>query len=118
MDYSWLEKYMLSKKGTEQDYKVEWEWERYLLKNKMYASICKNKEGEDIITLKLEPGYGISLREEHESISAGYYMNKVHWNSVKLDGTVSDDFIKKLIDMSYNIVLRSHSKKVQTEIAS
>lgn len=43
-------------------------------------------------------------------------MNKVHWNSVYLDGDVPDDILKQMIDMSYNLIFNSLSKKVQKEI--
>ena len=43
-------------------------------------------------------------------------MNKEHWNSVYLDGDVPDDVLKEMIDMSYELVLKSLSKKLQKDI--
>jgi predicted DNA-binding protein (MmcQ/YjbR family) len=43
-------------------------------------------------------------------------MNKVHWNSVYLHGDVPDDVLKQMIDMSYELVLNSLSKKLQKEL--
>lgn len=43
-------------------------------------------------------------------------MNKQHWNSVYLDGEVPDDILKQMIDMSYELVLNSLSKKMQKDI--
>ena len=68
------------------------------------------------ITLKLEPVEGEFYRKEYEDIIPGYYMNKVHWNSVKADGNVPDDVVKDLLDRAYTVVFESLSKKRQREI--
>lgn len=43
-------------------------------------------------------------------------MNKIHWNSVKVDGEVPDEFLKEMLDKSYNLVFSNFSKKKQNEI--
>ena len=43
-------------------------------------------------------------------------MDKLHWNSVKVDGNISDDMLKVLLDKSYALVLQGFSKKKQAEI--
>lgn len=116
MNYQWIDTYMLTKKGATKDYKEEWNWNRYLIGGKIFGAILTYKDGRPMITLKCEPSFGSMLRENYEDIIEGYYMNKVHWNSVFLDGNVPDDVIKQMIDMSYNLVLGSLSKKVQKEI--
>lgn len=115
MKYPWLEAYCLAKKGCEKDYKEEWEAWRYMLGGKMFAMQGSDKDGKPIITLKIEPSYGAELRKEHKDIVPGYYMNKVHWNSVRLDGNVSDELLKEMIDESYQILLTSLPKKLQKE---
>lgn len=59
---------------------------------------------------------GDFLRQQCEDIIPGYYMNKMHWNSVKPDGEVPDDLLKDLLDKSYQLVLGGFSKKKQREI--
>lgn len=54
--------------------------------------------------VKCDPDMAIELREQYESIVPGYHMNKKHWNTVILDGTLSASFIKTLIDASYDLV--------------
>lgn len=49
-------------------------------------------------------------------MSFRYYMNKQHRNSIKADGEVPDDLLKELLDKSYQLVLKSLSKKKQVEI--
>jgi predicted DNA-binding protein (MmcQ/YjbR family) len=67
------------------------------------------------INLKCDPDYAISLREEHEEITPGYHMSKVHWNTVVLEGSLSDAFVLKLIDHSYDLVVQSFTKKIREE---
>lgn len=116
MKYEWIDEYCLSKKGAKKDYKIEWEATRYLIGGKMFALQGGDKEQKPIITLKCEPMFGQYLREQHQHIIAGYYMNKEHWNSVYLDGDVPDDVLRQMIDMSYELVLNSLSKKIQKDI--
>ena len=116
MDKGKLNTYLLSFKGVNRDYKEEWGWDRYLLNGKMIAAICKDKSGNEIINVKCEPIFGEALRNTYEDINPGYYMNKVHWNSVNLAGSVPDDVIKSMIFQSHQLILKGFSKKVQKEL--
>lgn len=116
MKYGWLVEYCLSKKCTERDYKVEWNAVRFMIGGKMFAMQGGDKEGKPIITLKLEPAFGDFLRRQYEDIVPGYYMNKVHWNSLYLEGSVPDDVLKDMVDQSYQLIFDSLSKKAQKEI--
>ncbi len=53
------------------------------------------------ITLKCEPAQAEALRAEFPAIQPGYYMNKAHWNTVTLDGSVPDSLVEEMIDASY-----------------
>jgi len=117
MRYQWIDGYLKSMKGVSSDFKEEWNWTRYLLGDKMFAAVCKNDQGIDsLITLKLEPVESQFLRQQYEDIIPGYYMNKVHWNSIKADGNVPDDLLKDLLEKSYRLVLAGLTKKKQKEL--
>jgi predicted DNA-binding protein (MmcQ/YjbR family) len=118
MKYDWIEDYCLSKKGTEKEYKAEWEALLYKVGGKMFVMQGKDNEGRSIITIKLEPPFGEFLRSQYVDIRPGYYMNKQHWNSVDANGSVPDDVLKNMLDQSYELVLHSLTKKVQNEINS
>jgi len=118
MKYAWIEDYCLFKKGVEKEYKAEWEALLYKVGGKMFVMQGQDNEGRSIITVKLEPPYGEFLRNEYDDIRPGYYMNKLHWNSVDLNGSVSDDLLKTMLDQSYELVLHSLTKKAQNEIQS
>lgn len=57
------------------------------------------------INLKSLPEKAIDLREHYPCVLPGYHMNKVHWNTVIIDGSVDDSLIRQWIDESYNLVL-------------
>ncbi len=116
MKYEWLDEYCLSKKAVQKDYKMEWSATRYRINGKMFALQGGDKEGKSIITLKLEPTYGEILRNQYKDIVPGYYMNKMHWNSLYLLGDVPDEVLKDMLDQSYRLIFESLSKKAQKEI--
>lgn len=117
MKYAWLDEYLLNKRGVTKDLQSSWNWVRYKLGGKMFVASCRDSEDKPYyITLKLEPSEGEFLRQQYEDIIPGYYMNKEHWNSIKVDGTISDELLKDLLDKSYEIMLRSFSGKKQREI--
>ena len=67
----------------------------------------------DFANLKCDPERAVELREKHDGIRPGYHMNKKHWNSVYMDGSVSDGQILELVDHSYDLIVKSLSKKDQ-----
>lgn len=117
MDNISIDKYLLSKAGAEKKYQPEWGATKYMLRGKMFAMMGGDKNETPILTLKLEPVHGDLKRQQYEGdIIPGYYMNKLHWNSIYYENGVSDDDIKSMIDESHAILLKSLSKKVQAEI--
>ena len=68
------------------------------------------------VNLKCDPEWAVQLREEYDgSILPGYHMNKTHWNTVLMDGSVGDKLVTELIDHSYELVVNSLPKKVKEE---
>ena len=117
MKYPWIDEYLMAKPGATKDLKLEWNWQRYMLDGKLFAAILLDGENKPYyINLKLDPLEGESLRSQYEDIIPGYYSNKVHWNSVKPDGAVPDDLLKRMLDESYTLILHGLSKKRQKEI--
>lgn len=117
LKYAWIDDFLLEKPGVTKDLQPEWNWIRYQIGGKMFAAVCLDDNDKPYyITLKLEPSEGDFLRQQYEDIIPGYYMNKLHWNSVNADGTVSDELLKDMLNKSYNLVLSGFSKKKQKEI--
>lgn len=68
------------------------------------------------INLKCDPQKAIELREYYDEIKPGYHMNKTHWNTVELTGTLNDKLIKELIDHSYDLVAFKLPKKIKEQL--
>ena len=81
---------------------------------KMFA--LTDVEKFEMINLKCDPELAIELREQYPCVQPGYHMSKKHWNSVYLDGSISDDLIKTWIKNSYDCVVSKMPKKIQAEI--
>jgi predicted DNA-binding protein (MmcQ/YjbR family) len=63
-----------------------------------------NLDGDLSLNLKCDPSFAIELREKYSSVIPGYHMNKKHWNTVNLDGTIPDKEIFAWIDHSYDLI--------------
>jgi predicted DNA-binding protein (MmcQ/YjbR family) len=59
------------------------------------------------VSLKCDPGLAVALRQEYPAVTAGYHLNKRHWNTVKLDDSVPDDVVTDWIQDSYELVAAS-----------
>jgi predicted DNA-binding protein (MmcQ/YjbR family) len=65
------------------------------------------------ISLKCVPEVAVKLRIEYPAITAGYHLNKQHWNTVLVDGTVPDDLVREMIEDSYDLVRSKLPKAVR-----
>jgi len=62
------------------------------------------------VSLKCDPEHAIQLRERFAAVQPGYHLNKAHWNSVDLDGSIPDEEVRRWIDDSYALVLQGLSR--------
>lgn len=76
---------------------------------KMFALVGE-EEGLRV-SLKCDPEDALYLRDAHSAIIPGYHLNKKHWNTIIIDGTLDDAFIQDLIDHSYKMVVKSMTVK-------
>jgi predicted DNA-binding protein (MmcQ/YjbR family) len=75
----------------------------YKVNGKIFA--ISNLETFESVNLKCDPEKAVELREQYAAVQPGYHMNKKHWNTVLVDGSVSDVLIKQWIDHSYQLVV-------------
>ena len=80
------------------------------VKGKMFLAISLNSIPLQF-NAKCDPERAISLREEYEDILPGYHMNKKHWNTILLNGTIPPQLIRELITHSYELVCPKPTKK-------
>jgi len=115
MDTEKIYSYCDSKKGSIRTFPFDDVTLVYKVGNKMFALLAID-ESPLRINLKCDPDLALNLRSQYKSISPGYHMNKKHWNTVLIDGSIATDEIFKMIDHSYELVLNSLAKKERTAI--
>lgn len=83
---------------------------------KMFAAT--DIDNFESINLKCDPALAIELREQYDSVLPGYHMNKKHWNTVLMDGTIPDAKIRHWINHSYDLVVSKLPKREREELKS
>lgn len=102
--------HFLSKPGAEETTPFGPDALVYKVGGKMFA-LTSPDDFPASINLKCDPDRSIELRETWQAITPGYHMNKKHWNTLLLDGSVPTKLIRELIDHSYDLVVKSLPKK-------
>lgn len=104
----------MKKKGVTEEFPFDEETLVYKVMGKMFA--LTNLERFESINLKCDPELAIQLRESYDAVKPGYHMNKTHWNTITMDGSVSDKLVKEWIDLSYQLVVASLTKGKREEL--
>ena len=100
-----LIEYCLSLPGTYEDYPFQdtnWTVMRHTGTKKSFAFLYR-RNGFDCANLKCDPMRSDFLKRMYPSVTPGYHMNKTHWITVILDGTVCEEEVLGMIDHSYFI---------------
>ena len=113
MNIEEIRDYCMSKKGTTESFPFDEVTLVFKVMGKMFA--LASLDGEPRVNLKCDTDKTFSLREEYPAIIPGYHMSKVNWNTVLMDDTLHDDFVKTLIDDSYNLIVEKLTKKIKLE---
>jgi predicted DNA-binding protein (MmcQ/YjbR family) len=118
MNIEQLYEFCLSMKGVTEHFPFDEDTLVFKVGGKMFCltSLKKWEEGDHSINLKCDPEKTIELRAQYEAINPGYHMSKIHWNTVDVDKDLPLKEIVKLIEHSYDLVFKSLTKKIQTEI--
>lgn len=109
MDFTTLRNYLTSKPGAVEDFPFDTVTLVLKVGGKMFALIGTDDDPLRI-NLKCEPIKAEILRELHPAVLPGYHMNKRHWNTVVLDGSLLDGDIYSMIDESYKLVVQGLPK--------
>jgi predicted DNA-binding protein (MmcQ/YjbR family) len=81
----------------------------FKVRGKMFALVAWQEEPLSI-SLKCDPDEALFLRDIYPAVRPGYHMNKRHWNTVTLDGTIPEAELWRMIDDSYALVVRGLPK--------
>ena len=116
MDIESFRAYCLANAGVTEELPFDNQTLVFKVMGKIFA--LTHLELFESINLKCDPENAALLRERHAAVLPGYHMNKKHWNTILMDGSVSDSLITRWINDSYRLVAAKLPKKVQEELKS
>lgn len=116
MDLDGLMSYNAQKAGVEETFPFDENTLVFKVMGKMFAATSITDQPFRV-NLKCDPEWAIELRDEHSEIIPGWHMNKKHWNTVIIgEGNLEQSLILKLIDHSYDLVVKSLTKAKKAEL--
>ena len=116
MDVDAARQYLLGKPEAIEDYPFGPDVAVMKVRGKMFATLGE-EQGEGRMNLKCDPDQALALRDIFDAVMPGYHMNKKHWNTLKLDGSIPRGEIERMIDHSYALVVGGLPKKVREGMA-
>ena len=102
MNIELIREYCISKNGATEGFPFGEDTLVFKVKGRIFA--LANLDGDLSVNLKCDPGFALELREKYPAVTPGYRMNKKHWNTIILDGSVPEKELLAWIDHSYNLV--------------
>lgn len=115
MNIEQIREYCIKKKGVTEEFPFDEDTLVFKVMGKIF--LLASLETVPLqINLKCDPEKTIELREEYEAVQPGYHMNKKHWNTVIIDGSIPANKIFDWIKDSYNLVVNSFSLKLKNEL--
>jgi predicted DNA-binding protein (MmcQ/YjbR family) len=103
------------KPGAVEDYPFGDDAAVFKVAGKMFALVSLGP-APGSVSLKCDPDVAVELRGQYAAITAGYHLNKRHWNTVTLDGSVPDEELLELIDHSYELVVAGLTRAERKEL--
>lgn len=115
MQYDTARDYLLSRPDAWEDFPFYPHVAVFKVRNKMFATLTHERDLQDNpiahMNLKCDPEEAVMLRDIFDAVLPGYHMNKRHWNTVMLDGSIPAGEIERMIDRSYGLVVKGMSRK-------
>jgi predicted DNA-binding protein (MmcQ/YjbR family) len=106
-----------AKPGTVEDYPFGDQVAVFKVAGKMFALVPLGETPQSI-SLKCDPELATSLRNRYPAVTPGYHLNKRHWNTLTLDGSVPDDEVLELIDYSYDLVVARLTRAQRNQLTT
>jgi predicted DNA-binding protein (MmcQ/YjbR family) len=115
MDAAALRECCLGFEGAFEDFPFGPETSVFKVAGKLFAISALGRTPLHV-SLKCEPDLAARLRDAYPAIEPGYHLNKRHWNTVALDGTLDDAMVRDLIEDSYDLVVSGLPRRVQASL--
>ncbi|HHJ11403.1 MAG TPA: MmcQ/YjbR family DNA-binding protein [Bacteroidetes bacterium] len=114
MNIEELREYCISKMGVTEELPFDENTLVFKVMGKMFLLIDIEKANS--INIKCDPLKAIELRERYPEVLPGWHMNKRHWNTIFLDGSLPEDLIFTWIDDSYDLVVAGLPVRLQKKL--
>lgn len=111
-----LRTHCLSKRGVREELPFDFETPVWKVGGRMFA-LTRLRHEPPRVNLKGDPRDNETLRAAHAAVLPGWHMNKRHWNTVVLDGSLPDTLVRDLIDRSYELVVEKLPRVVREALA-
>lgn len=115
MDAAELRACCLAKTGAIEDFSFGPEHSVFKVAGKMFALSTLDRTPLEV-SLKCEPEIAIDLRRSYAAIRPGYHLNKRHWNTITLDGSLPDTLVRDMIEDSYDLVVSALAKHTRQQL--
>ncbi|QHV99185.1 MmcQ/YjbR family DNA-binding protein [Spirosoma endbachense] len=115
MNIETLRDYCLAKAGVTESFPFGETTLVFKVGGKIFA-LVDTESRPTTINLKCDPERAVQLREEYPAVVPGYHMNKTHWNTVTIDGSVRSSEVQVWIDHSYELVRKSLPKAIRDQL--
>lgn len=109
MDYQQAKKFLLSLPEAIEDYPFYPDILVAKVRGKMFATLDQKGANAEM-NLKCDPDEALALRDIFPAVRPGYHMNKKHWNTITLDGSIPQSEIERMIESSYQLVVMNLPK--------
>ncbi|WLI75329.1 MmcQ/YjbR family DNA-binding protein [Kosakonia sp. H02] len=116
MTISELLQYCMAKPGAEQSVHSDWKATQIKVADVLFAMV-KEVEGRPAASLKTSPELAELLREQHKDVRPSRHLNKAHWSTVYLDGSLLDSQIYSLVDVSYQQAIELLPENVRQQLS-
>ena len=115
MDASELRAWCLQHGGAIEDFPFGLETSVFKVAGKMFALSALDRAPLSV-SVKCEPELAVELRRTYPAIRPGYHLNKRHWNTIALDGSLPDQLVRDLVEDSYDLVVSALPKRVREQL--
>jgi len=116
MNIEQFREYSLSKPGTSEDFPFDEVTLCLRVAGKIFA-ITGLDSVHFTVNLKCDPDYAVELREQYPEVQPGWHMNKKHWNTVDFEGALDARMLRRLVDHSYDQVVKTLKKSDREALA-
>jgi predicted DNA-binding protein (MmcQ/YjbR family) len=115
MDAAGLRAWCLQQPGAIEDFPFGPEHSVFKVGGKMFALSALDRTPLEV-SVKCEPELAEALRRSYPAIRPGYHLNKRHWNTITLDGTLPDRLVRDLVEDSYDLVVSALPARVRVQV--